>query len=122
MLRETIREILSDCGYKVLTAVNGRDALVQAENLVNPVDLLLTDAVMPGMGGFELVRRLRLRWPDLKVLQMSGYSQESLARREKRNLAGYWLPKPFTPEQLAAKVREVIDSEARTERPSGAQK
>ena len=70
-----------------------------------PVDLLLTDVVMPGLSGQELARLARERWPDIRVIYMSGYSDDEL-----ENLLGdaAFLQKPFTPSELMAKVKEMI--------------
>ena len=92
-------------GYRLLRATSGRDALDLAASFEGPIDLLLTDAKMPGMGGIELVRELRSRRPDLPVIVMSGYTQElvDFDARGKDILA---LQKPFSPADLRARIRE----------------
>ncbi len=101
-------KILNSYGYHVIEASNGAEALAAARNHVGPIHLLLTDVVMPGMNGKELSDRLRQLQPDLKVLFTSGYTADVIARRGvlEENVA--YLPKPFSPERLAAKVREAL--------------
>jgi len=92
-------------GYAVLTAGDGEEALRLAATRLAEVDLLLTDVAMPGMDGRDLARRLLALRPDLPVLFMSGH-----ASGNPDQLAGPLLGKPFTPDILAARVREVLDS------------
>ena len=96
--------LLESWGYKVLLAHSGREALSVFRQNQGSVRLLLTDVVMPGMTGPELVETLRIKDPGLKVLYMSGYPNDELIRRR---LA--FLPKPFNPAGLARKIREELD-------------
>jgi CheY-like chemotaxis protein len=105
-LREMIRRVLVGFGYTVLVAADGPQALSVSENYHGQIDLLLSDVVMPGIGGPELAIRLRMRRPSLRVLLMSGFDEHSLAAGG----AGYasFIAKPFRPELLAEKVRSVL--------------
>jgi PAS domain S-box-containing protein len=106
-VRALARRVLERGGYTVHAAPDGATALKLAEEL-GSVDLLLTDVVMPGMGGRELADRLRERCPDLEVVFMSGYTSDEVIRRAEHRGGGF-LQKPFTPGQLAAVAREVLD-------------
>jgi two-component system, cell cycle sensor histidine kinase and response regulator CckA len=108
-VRELVRQILTGHGHAVLTARHGRDALLTAERYERPIDLLVTDVVMPEMGGGELVGRLVARRPDLKVLYISGYTNDEVLRRGIQGAPASFLHKPFTSEDLMRRVREVLD-------------
>ena len=95
--------ILSDFGYKVLTAVNGQKALNVLNQPGTKVDLVVTDLVMPGMGGRELMERIRQLYPDMPVMPTSGY----VMPEDKKNSAGY-LQKPFTSSELLLKVKAAL--------------
>jgi two-component system, cell cycle sensor histidine kinase and response regulator CckA len=107
-LREMIERVLAGLGYNVLVARDGAQALDVSEKYHGQIDLLLSDVVMPGIGGPELAVRLRMRRPTLRVLLMSGYDEHSLGAGG----AGYasFIAKPFRPEVLAQKIRGAIDS------------
>ena len=109
-LRRLGQRVLAQLGYKVLTAQSAEDALrVNARN-ATPIDLLLTDIVMPGDDGITLSRRLRLQHPSLNVLFMSGYSGPELAARDPRTVGVTLFHKPFTPATLARAVRDTLDA------------
>jgi CheY-like chemotaxis protein len=95
--------ILADFGYKVLTASNGQKALQLLSQPGTRVDLVVTDLVMPGMGGRELMERIRQLYPDLPVMPTSGY----VLPEDKKNHAGY-LQKPFTTTELLLKVKAAL--------------
>ncbi len=95
-------------GYRVRTAENAKAALLVAEREGERIDLVLTDVVMPNMSGRDLAARLAQLRPSLKVLYMSGYSSDIIARRGLLEDGITLLEKPFSPEQLAVKVREVL--------------
>jgi two-component system, cell cycle sensor histidine kinase and response regulator CckA len=107
-VRRLVRNVLEDYGYTVLEAKNGEDALRVAQT-TQPLDLVLTDIVMPELGGGELVRELRARRSNVKVLYMSGYPADALASSHELEAGANLLPKPFTPDQLAWSVRRVLD-------------
>lgn len=108
-LREIVRRVLVEKGYTVLDAVDGPAALLLAEKFKNSIHLLITDVVLPGMSGHELARALQPARPGLKVLFTSGYTDDAVLRRGvfERDVA--FLQKPFTPEVLTRRVRDVLD-------------
>jgi hypothetical protein len=115
-VRELVRRVLTRHGYEVLEARHGRDALLEAERH-EKIDLLLTDVVMPEMGGVALATALRERRPELRVLYMSGYTEEEIVRRGEAGEEEGGLPllqKPFTGEHLARVVRQVLDARRAT--------
>ena len=102
--------VLNGLGYRVLEAARGEDALLIAGRHAGPIQLLLTDAVMPGMAGTELSMRLRSSRPDMAVIFMSGYSESVIARDGMISPDVNYLAKPFSADLLARKVREALDS------------
>jgi CheY-like chemotaxis protein len=108
-VRELVRQILVEHGHPVLTARHGRDAMLLAERYERPIDLLVTDVVMPEMGGGELVNRLTELRPDLKVLFISGYTDDEVLRRGVQGAETSLLHKPFTAEGLMLRVRDVLN-------------
>jgi len=109
-LRELTRGLLEAAGYTVLEAANVEDAIHLAENAHRKIDLLLTDVVMPGMDGHELSRRLTSSCALLKVLYMSGYTDDVIVQRGVLNGGTTLLQKPFGRAGLLGKVRQVLDS------------
>jgi two-component system, cell cycle sensor histidine kinase and response regulator CckA len=107
-VRSVAARVLGNQGYTVVQAANGEEALERLDELGAKIDLILTDVVMPDMGGLELAGRLRERRPDLKVLYMSGYA-EGDKLQPKMNSEHSFLQKPFSAESLTLKVREVLD-------------
>jgi two-component system cell cycle sensor histidine kinase/response regulator CckA len=101
--------VLRRSGYTVLEARDGEEALALSERHAGPIHLLLTDVVMPRLGGGRLARRLSHLRPDARVLFMSGFADSTLVRHEVINGDIDCLLKPFTPEALARKVRETLD-------------
>jgi PAS domain S-box-containing protein len=110
-LRELARELLEANGYKVIEAERGENALRLVEGSQTPIDLLLTDVVMPGMGGKQLAKRLLELRPSLHVLYMSGYTDDVINNRGVLPENTLLLPKPFTRAVLLRKVREALDTE-----------
>ena len=108
-LRSLISEVLGKNGYVVLQARHGQEALDVTCNYKAPIHLMITDLVMPRMGGRELVLALASTHPDMKVLFMSGYPDDTINQEEisSSNLA--FIQKPFAPDTLAQKVREILD-------------
>jgi CheY-like chemotaxis protein len=111
-VRNVARRVLSEFGYRVLEAVDGIDALRVWHEQNGNVDLVITDVVMPGMGGQELVKRLAELRPDTKVLYVSGYTDSSALRAGFTDTGPPLLRKPFTATSLADKVREILDAPA----------
>jgi PAS domain S-box-containing protein len=107
-IRDLITRVLTTRGYRVTAAVDGEAALAAARNGGDPIDLLITDVVLPRLGGPDLVRELRRDRPGLVVLYISGYTAESTIDRDLTDTRARFLPKPFTPVDLAARVREVL--------------
>jgi PAS domain S-box-containing protein len=109
-VRGVARELLSICGYTVLEARNGREGLALAREHPGPIHLLLTDVVMPLMSGTELAQQLTVVRPAMKVLFMSGYTDDTVALRRIAEGEIPLLEKPFTTEALARQVRASLDS------------
>jgi len=107
-VREMARRVLQDAGYTVLEARDGRDALRVAASHAGTIHLLLTDIVMPDLSGNELAVRLTGQLPGLKVLFMSGYTDDAVVRNGALEGDIAFLPKPFGPQELARKVRESL--------------
>jgi len=102
---------LGDAGYQVLATTSGPEALARTARHDGPIALLVSDMVMPGMSGRALADALRIRRPDLRVLLLSGYSQEALAGRGLPSAGQGFLAKPFTGNDLLAAVRRTLDAE-----------
>jgi len=109
-VRAVTKQILERQGYTVLEAPNGDAALRVAEKHDGPIHLLLTDVVMPLLSGRQMAEQLVRVRPDTKVLYASGYTDDSVVRHGVLELGTAYLQKPFSPESLAHKVREVLDS------------
>ncbi len=110
-LRSLARNVLQSFGYHVLEATNGAEALALADGS-SVIHLLLTDVVMPGISGKVLAQELLGRYRDLKVIYMSGYTGQGVGNSGELQTLGQFLPKPFTREVLARKVRKTLDSRA----------
>jgi PAS domain S-box-containing protein len=100
---------LHQFGYKVLEAGSGTDALRLCRNLEKPVDLILTDVIMPNMSGTELVQHIRSTWKNVKVLYMSGYTENTITRHGTLKAGVEYISKPFRPQELVTTVRKVLD-------------
>ena len=107
-VRNFTAEVLREYGYRVLAAASGEEALAHCES--QPIDLLLTDVVMPKMSGYELAKSVRARQPEVRVLFMSGYSEEMLAGHSGGIPGVLSIQKPFGAGALAGKVREALTS------------
>ena len=108
-VRSVAREVLEMEGYNVLEAEDGVKGLQLAMTHQGPIHLLLSDVVMPGMSGRDLAERLSVQRPGIRVLFISGYTDDTVVRRGVRDAKVAFLQKPFTLENLAQKVREVLD-------------
>jgi signal transduction histidine kinase len=109
-LRAVIRELLEAGGYSVLSGSTPEEALIAAMESERTVDLIVTDVVMPRLGGREAAEQVRRAHPAAKVLYMSGYTDEAIGHHGVLDPATHFLQKPFTAEALLHKVREVLDS------------
>ncbi|MGZ8493496.1 MAG: response regulator, partial [Gemmatirosa sp.] len=108
-VRAIARETLARRGYHVLVAPDGPGAIALARRHTTPIDLLLTDVIMPGMHGRELAEALLRDRPAMRVLFMSGYTEDEVLHRGISTEALAFIAKPFTPDTLAARVRDVLD-------------
>lgn len=109
-VRDAAREILQRNGYRVIAVPNADAAIAVIANQPTPIHLLLTDVVMPGLNGRQLAEQLTRQFPELRVLYMSGYTDDAVVRRGLLTTDLAYLQKPFTPDVLARKVREVLDA------------
>lgn len=107
-VRRLAMRILKSNGYQLLEASSGPEALEVSGRHAGPIDLLVTDVIMPRMTGRELATRLRESRPQIKVLYVSGYTADVIGREGVLDAGVAYLPKPFTPAQLSVKVREVL--------------
>ncbi len=103
---------LEDSGYRVMEAGNGDEALAALAKTNGDIDLVVSDVVMPGMGGKELDEALQVLRPELPLLFMSGYPGEEVAQRGLLDPAASFIQKPFSPEQLVHRVRSLLDRKA----------
>lgn len=107
-VRQLVRETLAAKGYRVMEAANGEEGAAIAAQHDNKIDLVITDVVMPGMGGRELVKQLAQTRPQTKVLYLSGYTEDAIVNEGTLESGAAFLQKPFTLQNLARKVREVL--------------
>jgi YesN/AraC family two-component response regulator len=105
--------VLGSLGYNVLVARTGREALRIVAEYKGTIDLIATDVVMPEMNGSQLVEKVLEARPEIRVLFMSGYTDDEVMRRGVIDGQTAFLQKPFTPDMLARKVREVLDAPLR---------
>jgi PAS domain S-box-containing protein len=109
MVRMLAHRILEECGYTVLEAGNGAQALALCDKHEGHIDMLMTDVVMPHMGGRELAERMAQMYPEMRILFTSGYTDDAVVRHGVIETGMNFIQKPFTPDGLAQKVREVLD-------------
>ncbi len=109
-VRRMARHILEASGYTVLEAASGLEAIEVCKVHDGPVDLLLTDVVMPHMSGPRLSEEVMKIWPGISVLFMSGYTDNAIVQHGMLKEGMHFLQKPFSPDALALKVRESLDS------------
>jgi CheY-like chemotaxis protein len=110
-VRRQLRRFLEQCGYQVLEAAGGSEAVEIAVRHPGPIELLITDLAMPGVSGVELARRLRIQREDLRVILLSGYSQEMYARETGSIPWAVHVTKPADPALIARITREVLDGQ-----------
>lgn len=108
-LRKLTRRMLDDLGYQVFEAANGAEAMALSRQLSQTIDVLLTDVIMPQMGGRELAERIRRESPGIKILYMSGYTDDSVLRQESTEAAFAFLSKPFSRKDLQNKLRSLFE-------------
>jgi CheY-like chemotaxis protein len=109
MLRPLARELLAKLGYRVIEASDSAAALAAARAHAGEIHLLISDVVMPGESGVQLARQIMAERPRLRVLYVSGYTDEAIVRHGELEPGVNFLQKPFTPAALARKLREVLD-------------
>ncbi len=109
LVRKVVSRILERAGYRVLVAASGAEALAMCARSPTPIDVLVTDVVMPGMGGRELADRVVERLPKLKILFMTGYTDDELLRRGILDQGRAVIVKPFSPRDLLRRLREVLN-------------
>ena len=109
MVRELTQRVLEAEGYRCLAAANGPEALDMLEKRGDPVDLVISDIVMPGMGGRELARRVNDRYPQARILFTSGFTDDEVIRRGLMDIGQPFQEKPWSAEQLLRRVRELLD-------------
>ncbi len=114
LVRELVREFLEDAGYHVLEARDAEEALRIAHAGARPIDLLVTDVVLPGMNGSDLVQELQRVLPNVKTVYVSGYPGDAMFRQGAFEPGSAFLAKPFTRHVLTQKVREVLDEQPAT--------
>jgi DNA-binding NtrC family response regulator len=107
-VRDVVRQTLQRHGYKVLEAVDGDAALALLQAGAGPIHLVLTDVVMPHMSGRELVDKITRHDPSVRVLYTSGYTDAAIVRHGVLDPSIAFIQKPFTPEQLLGRVRDVL--------------
>lgn len=113
MIRDLTSDALRSAGYVVLTAENGSDALIVAAGAPRRLDLLITDVVMPEMSGVALADRLTRAQPGLRVVFMSGYTEETIAHHGVETASSAFIAKPLMTDALLEKVRQVLDAPAK---------
>jgi two-component system cell cycle sensor histidine kinase/response regulator CckA len=109
-VRELVRETLKSKGYRVIEADNGNSGLLAAEKHQGTIHLVITDVVMPELGGHELAQRILKSRPGTRVLYLSGYSEDAFGAESGMENGAPFLQKPFTLQSLSRKVREVLDA------------
>lgn len=108
-VRAVAERSLNRFGYHVLSAERGEDALSMVERHDGTIDLLLTDIMMPGMNGIEVAAAVAKARPGILVFFMSGYADQDLVRRGLLEPGTHFLQKPFTPQELAIRIRSILD-------------
>ena len=112
-VRNAARRVLQRCGYRLLQASGPGEALLICEQQAGPIDLLLSDVVMPRMSGPELAERVLAVRPEIRLLFMSGYTDAPSPRHPLGDYTVDVLEKPFTPQTLAESVRHALNLESR---------
>ena len=113
VIRSNVRDCLHQLGYNVLEAGSGEAALELCEQKQGKIDLVMTDLIMPGMGGQQMARALTERFPSIQVLYTSGYTEDNLIRREMMQAGNVFLEKPFSVSELSHAVHRTLALRAR---------
>src|SRR6185503_13177711 len=108
-VRKLLTNVLKSNGYRVAEAGSGAEALEMKRRSADPIQLLITDMVMPGIGGRELAEQMTQAQPGLKVLYISGYTEDAVVRKGELRAGTAFLSKPFTPASLLRRVRDLLD-------------
>jgi len=108
-VRKLVRDTLEKQGYRLLVAASGPEALSIAERFDGPIELLVTDVVMPQMSGKQLAERLKVVRPQTQILFISGYTESAIVQTGAQGDSSRFLQKPFTPSMLSRAVRELLD-------------
>ena len=111
-VRELVRETLKTRGYRVIEASDGIAGMRVSEEYQGNIEILITDVVMPGMSGRELAKRVAAARPNIRVLYLSGYTEDAIIHEGALEPGTGFLQKPFTLQVLARKVREVLQGES----------
>jgi DNA-binding NtrC family response regulator len=119
MVRNLVRETLERDGYRILDAPGPLEARRISDQHKEPIQLLITDVVMPKVSGRELAQQLVQRRPSMKVLYMSGYTDNAVVNSGILKKEVAFIQKPFTPAALAEKVREVLEGDTSRTRKAG---
>jgi CheY-like chemotaxis protein len=112
-VRYIMARTLRECGYTVLEAAGGPQALAILQEQSAPVNLIIADVVMPEISGRELAERMLERWPDVPILFTSGYTGLFVVQRGLLDEGQEFIQKPIAPDMLAQRVREMLDKTAR---------
>ena len=110
LVRKVVSRILERAGYRVLVAAGGDEAMAMCERTPTPIDALVTDVVMPGMGGRELADCVAERFPDIKVLFMTGFTDDEFLRRGILDQGRDIMVKPFSPKDLLRRLRDILNA------------
>lgn len=110
-VRQLVERLLDRQGFSILTAADGAEAVAVSGHHQGPIDLLLTDVVMPHMGGPEAAELIQLQRPAIRVIYMSGYSEEMFRLQGETVVEAAFLGKPFTPDDLRRTIRQVLAQE-----------
>ena len=110
VVRNLSREVLEQYGYNVITAADGQEGLNMCRQFEGRIHLVITDVVMPRMGGRELAEQVALVRPDARILYMSGFTDDAIVRHGLLDEDFHFIQKPFSPELLASKARELLDA------------
>jgi signal transduction histidine kinase/CheY-like chemotaxis protein len=111
MIRRLAQQVMTKAGYTVFEAADGNQAIAQVDAHAGPIDIVVTDLIMPGLSGVDLAQRLTVLRAGARVLYMSGYTDNAIVRNGLLADGAPFLQKPFTPEELLKKLRDVLDAQ-----------